>query len=417
MDLQIYAYTELFQFVPQWGIADYVSFSIEYYFALSCLRLFIPKQKKDLELGIKSRAFDQEPRARDVVTPIYLEILEYYNLFKSDEHLSPYTSIVGPSGIGKSYVVSHIAKQGLAYVVYVSLADKDSNSYPSRSVMADALNPLENDRASMQRVFELFLATNIILVQQCQHFGITPAGWFDSYVKGDYVEFQNSVTSLIKDFQEKVFDDMEPEFWSHDRIRSNEFDGEFDYQKYLDKYHTGIRKRARKILANQYQQLKASDESSQYLARRKSDLKTKRGHPLALFCLDEARGLLDPEDDPPEMRFLAFRRALRHQSMVGPKEVKKQLFGLFLDTTSCVNDFSPPIKDDLSANFSHHALFPPIYRIDTGNIFAEEPMETIVQVEHGIEGSKVTIDEEKLFSLGRPLWGAVIRKWGPSPCA
>lgn len=291
MDLQIYAYTELFQFVPQWGIADYVSFSIEYYFALSCLRLFIPKQKKDLELGIKSRAFDQEPRARDVVTPIYLEILEYYNLFKSDEHLSPYTSIVGPSGIGKSYVVSHIAKQGLAYVVYVSLADKDSNSYPSRSVMADALNPLENDRASMQRVFELFLATNIILVQQCQHFGITPAGWFDSYVKGDYVEFQNSVTSLIKDFQEKIFDDMEPEFWSHDRIRSNEFDGEFDYQKYLDKYHTGIRKRARKILANQYQQLKASDKSSHYLARRKSDLKTKRGHPLALFCLDEARGL------------------------------------------------------------------------------------------------------------------------------
>lgn len=114
-----------------------------------------------------------------MVTAVYGEILKYYKAFRSDTHSSPYTSVVGPSGIGKSYVVSRIAKQGLAYVVYLSLAVEDSNSYSGRSMVADALGLEENNRDKSQKIFELFAATMLIFVRLYRGLGVTAAGFFD----------------------------------------------------------------------------------------------------------------------------------------------------------------------------------------------------------------------------------------------
>ena len=180
------------------------------------------------------------------------------------------------------------------------------------------------------------------------------------------------MASLLKEFQVKVFNDMEPKPGHpevSERIRSDQYSWQFDHQEYLDKYLDKIDIQARQILEAQYQRLKASHDASTYIFR-KRNLKPKADYPLALFCVDEARGLLNLKGNPPEMKFLAFRRALRHQSKVSSSQDRKQFFALFLETSSCVNDFSPPAKDDLSADFLHDSLFLPIWRIDTMDMFA-----------------------------------------------
>ena len=411
LDLQIFAYTRLIETVYPWELV-HKEISYQYRATLNYLRGFMPQNKELLQLSIKKQAFEQNPCERDVVTAIYGEILKYYEAFRSDTHLSPYTSVVGPSGIGKSYVVSRIAKQGLAYVVYLSFAVEDSNSYPGRSIVADALGLEENNRDKSQRIFELFVATMLIFVRLCRELGITAAGFFDSQVKGEYKEFQQSVASLLQEFQVKIFDDMEPKPGHpevSERIRSDQYSSQFDHQEYLDEYLDPIGLQARRILEAQYQKLKASHDAPTYISR-KRNLKPKADHPLALFCVDEARGLLNLKGNPPEMKFLAFRRALRHQSKVSSSQDRKQFFALFLDTSSCVNDFSPPAKDDLSADFLHHSLFLPIWRIDTMDVFAGDLSDLeVVQVEHDFGRSRLTIDEAKLFSLGRPLWGALMQ--------
>lgn len=83
------------------------------------------------------RAFHHDSKeGRDVTTPVYEQILSYYEEYSEAVYLAPYVSIVGPCGIGKSFVVQQIARQGHAYVVYASLAMCDSDAYPSRSVIA-----------------------------------------------------------------------------------------------------------------------------------------------------------------------------------------------------------------------------------------------------------------------------------------
>ena len=411
LDLQIFAYTRLIETVLPWELV-HKEISYQYRATLNYLRRFMPQNKELLQLSIKKQAFEQNPCERDVVTAIYGEILKYYKAFRSDTHLSPYTSVVGPSGIGKSYVVSRIAKQGLAYVVYLSFAAEDSNSYPGRSIVADALGLEENNRDKSQRIFELFVATMLIFVRLCRELGITAAGFFDSQVKGEYEEFQRSVASLLREFQVKIFDDMEPKPGHpevSERIRSDQYSQQFDHQEYLDKYLDQIDLQARQILEAQNQKLKASDDASTYISR-KRNLKPKSEHPLALFCVDEAGGLLNLKGNPLGMKFFAFRRALRHQSKVSSSQDRKQSFALFLDTSSCVNDFSPPAKDDLSADFLHHSLFLPIWRIDTMDVFAGDLSDLeVVQVDHDLGRSRLTIDKAKLFSLGRPLWGTLMQ--------
>jgi len=86
--------------------------------------------------------------------------------------------------------------------------------------------------------------------------------------------------------------------------------GSFGYQDYLREFLGSITHRARAIMKTLYGQLKLSPASGRYITKRKVQLKTNLGHPLLLFCFDEARGLLNPRYRPSDMRFHAFRRAL-----------------------------------------------------------------------------------------------------------
>lgn len=105
---------------------------------------------------------------------------------------------------------------------------------------------------------------------------------------------------------------------------------------------------------------------------------TSENVPSAIICLDEERELFYQSLDP-QMRFLVFRRAMRHRSRLSVNLDTKSFFALLLDTSAQVSDFSPPRFHNHSAKSVSNAsatlldpemmieqhrfdmLFPPIY--------------------------------------------------------
>lgn len=119
------------------------------------------------------------------------------------------------------------------------------------------------------------------------------------------------------------------------------------------------------------------------------------------------------------MHFLALRRAMRHQSKQ-PWGDTKEFFGLLLDTSAQVSDFSPPLERDPSMKtpLMRHAsdeaeivgqerkLFPPVFEIDTMDAFAPQHLKHPVGPNQGDEAFDVA---RSLYTLGRPLWGSLLR--------
>lgn len=125
-------------------------------------------------------------------------------------------------------------------------------------------------------------------------------------------------------------------------------------QGYLDNYLGDITEKARCILKTQDEKLKAS-EHTRYITN-KEELQVKPGNPLTLICFDDARGLPFPGSklDTLETRLAAFRDAL---------ECQHRVFGLLLDSSLSITE-NPPGK------LFARELFPPIYKIDTMDVFA-----------------------------------------------
>lgn len=374
------------------------------------------KTKKQRELSPAEIAFHSEPCGRDAVTPVYREIVDFYGEFDSGVYHSPYTSVVGPSGIGKSYLISQIAKKRLAYVVYFNWADHVSTSYPGRSLITDTFN-LAINRDELQRLFEVFFGMNLVLVKFCRELCITPAAFFDMQIKEDFERFQEEIASHLLEFHLGTTKKLAAE---HVRIRSEDDREKLDYQKYVQEYLAGINGQLRTAIINVYMQLLNNKKCPEEYFAPWENLKVKPDHPEAIICLDEARGLFEitsnslEEGEGPAWRFLAFRRALRHQSKIDPTTDSKRLFGLLLDTVSRVTDFSPPTHDDPSTREANASkLFPPIWRLDTLDTFTDNATAaSTVQVRNNNK-PPVTMDYRKLFSLGRPLWGALLRTGTP----
>lgn len=131
--------------------------------------------------------------------------------------------------------------------------------------------------------------------------------------------------------------------------------------------------------------------------------------PNAVICLDEARTLLDEKGS---LLFRSLRDALRKQFARTNKEGTLNLtkpqgdfFAIILDTTYKVANFSPPVRHDPSQKRlrdlgAKPKLFPPLYAIDTINIF---PKGSEKRLPDG--SNEATLS---LFRYGRPLWGARI---------
>src|SRR5438034_4621987 len=152
------------------------------------------------------RAFHRpEGGQRNVAKPVYDQIVKYYREYDDSVYGSPYTSIVGPSGIGKSFVIQSIARQGLAYVIYVSLAEPSSKAYPRRSLLAQSMTSshpsyTETERAAMTTFFECYIAASMVQVRLCRKHRIHPLEFFNMQVCDIYQAYQIE----IKDSLEKL---------------------------------------------------------------------------------------------------------------------------------------------------------------------------------------------------------------------
>jgi hypothetical protein len=89
-------------------------------------------------------------------------------------HLAPYTSVVGPSGIGKSFSVAQMAKAHGLYVVYANFSPRGSKGYPKRSAIADRIpqfnDPLDElgKREKLTCFWESFIRIALMQVAICR---------------------------------------------------------------------------------------------------------------------------------------------------------------------------------------------------------------------------------------------------------
>lgn len=123
------------------------------------------------------RAFYQQNLRRDAGRRIYRRIVDYFRAYDPIPYLSPFTSIIGRSGIGKSYLMKQLAYDNCTYVVYACLAKRAGNAYPGRSFIADTIAS-HYDRRNMTIFFECYIAASLVHVKICKNLGITPAGFF-----------------------------------------------------------------------------------------------------------------------------------------------------------------------------------------------------------------------------------------------
>ena len=313
------------------------------------------------------------------------KLLQYYTNYHDQIHLAPYTSIVGPSGIGKSFSIQQMATQHNFYVVYTSLA-RQGSAYPRRSAMADIL-PQSTIRQILVEFWECYLTINLCEVAICTEIGITPAGFYNLQTKEAYYDYQTDLSQRLKDF----FDEY--------KGRGKEVQNKMTRPKVIQLLLKHV-ERSRVSLPVWRDELNENGDNGiqnqhqRYMQR----------VPKALICLDEARELIRDEES---LLFRSLREALRnrfHRSSnpMDPTKPQRDFFAVLSDTTSKVGDFSPPAHWDHSQKGLNEfgvkqKLFPPIYSVDTMDIFHKihDP-----QIQDGSYEAVL-----KFFSLGRPLWG------------
>lgn len=308
---------------------------------------------------------------------IYKKIIEYYQTYNPKKHLAPYTSVVGPSGIGKSLAIQQLAMQHNMYVVYASLARRKSNAYPRRSGIADALP--WGSREDKAEFWECFITVGLSMVEVCKEAGITPAGFYNLQTKEYYsayqTEFSQQVVSVYRSYRQLKQGSMSG--IPNPKIISMLSIYEIESGASLVKWKKGLEKN--------------DDNQSRNPAQHDNKMA-----PSALICLDEAHELAKYGESL-LLRSLqdAFRTNFQrtYERTEFPKP-QRDFFGVLVDTTLKVGDLS------LSHSFSiERKSFPPIYTLDTMDIFEESSNS------HSELKSPEAI--VRLFCSGRPLWGGI----------
>lgn len=138
---------------------------------------------------------DQHHR-RDVITPVYREVVSSFEQFDSSVYFSPYTSVVGPSGIGKSFVIAQIARLQFTYVIYLCTAKSSSKVYPPRSVITDRIFEII-DRDESTKYFECFIAASMAHVELCKEHKISPRAFYEFQAYSEYHEFQKAIADKV----------------------------------------------------------------------------------------------------------------------------------------------------------------------------------------------------------------------------
>lgn len=91
----------------------------------------------------------------DVCQLIISQVNEYFEVYTSESYIAPYTSIVGPSGVGKSYTSQHIAWRDIS-IAYAGLPIIP-HRYIKITFSADRI-PWLHDWESLASYFECYVA-------------------------------------------------------------------------------------------------------------------------------------------------------------------------------------------------------------------------------------------------------------------
>lgn len=329
---------------------------------------------------------------RNIALTVYRQICQYFQIYDAHTFLSPYASLIGPSGIGKSFTVQQLARQNMVYVSYTNLAKHSSSGYPRRSEIADQIPVVydadETDARAMLAFFEGLIASTLVQVDLCREMGITPRGYYEMQVRHELLWVQKEFAMLVHSL-----------YWMTRFVMSRQLDG--DYDIYFEKCLREHKKKSREVFEKLVERIKPLSRYAPYFAgkeRSNIPLPTDQ-QPSTIICFDEV-GEFVTDSNRPDARYFGLQRAMRRRiSSVHCQS--KTFFGLLLDT---VNPFTSPVCQDKGLRETKpRDLFPPIYMIDTWDLYARETKDTVIDT---------LPDPGRLFRLGRPLWGSLLGRQG-----
>lgn len=172
-------------------------------------------------------AFHQEPARRDTASALYRRILGLSKAHQETAlYFSPFTLVIGPSGIGKSFLTKQLAHQNHAYVVYVCLATNHAHPNLSQSPPTNLFaRPCARDQ--MTTLVECFVAAGLAHVKLCRSFGINAMGFYEMQAQENFSSLQNISRDCLEQFF-KVMGDLRAAGKTR-RVRSNDVEPDEDY--------------------------------------------------------------------------------------------------------------------------------------------------------------------------------------------
>ncbi|KAL2890725.1 hypothetical protein HOO65_010083 [Ceratocystis lukuohia] len=361
------------------------------------------------------------------------DLTEYHEAFKKSarEYLSPYTSIVAPSGTGKSYTVSQLAVKHNKYVIYLNFAPPGHAGYPGRSpytplilLTLDQVNSGVSflaRRNIMEWKWALIMKTLLCLARAARASGISPEDFFRYQTEKQYAPVQKRINSALifvieatksscpKGEHSTSLPDFAPfsdHFQSVFRDDTSESDAENSDE---DSSEDNIQETSE--LRNEY----ASEDNCKANAE-DCDMYDDSQHQISgqdsqsdlqfVICIDEARNLLFDRIDRVSLPFRSLNSALW---FISQHHQEKSFFAVFLDTASTISNFTPPAIKDPSQKVALHdrpgrKIFPPHFRFFTKHLYAEPTPDQPVATSTSLA---------TLLTFGHPLWGALALQGGP----
>ncbi|KAL5594722.1 hypothetical protein BROUX41_001637 [Berkeleyomyces rouxiae] len=285
-------------------------------------------------------------------------------------YTSPCTTLVGPDGVGKSYLSLQLASAQGYWVTYTSFTDHQNTEYPLRSPLADVLGSAREDQWVSYLIFQ------ILVMQAVAQLQITPDGLAKLQYHGDFIFIARQLTKLFASISSQLT-----------------LNGDHDVTMPLKERYPAQMGLIREILHNTRVLLEDHGWNNKPLTR-----KTGRyHHPLRhVIVIDQAHC---PTAGIDSDSLDALHRAAQALFVNLPET--DPFFVLLLNNVAKTDDIP---RAEYVGDTRYSDVHPPIYRIETWDIFSEQFLHLDAIKNHNGEQHNVA----PLFRHGRPLWGALL---------
>ncbi|PHH55887.1 hypothetical protein CFIMG_008394RA00001 [Ceratocystis fimbriata CBS 114723] len=305
-------------------------------------------------------------------TKIEKELVECYLNHRRNptRYISPCTTMVGPDGVGKSYLALQLALSQGYWVGYSSFAAHQSMEFPRRSPIADMMG------SAREEEWTSFLIFQLLTIQVASQLQITSSG----VAKIQYHEAFRSTRKQLA----KLFATIASQL-------TLEAGG--DVTMSLQMRFAEQASLIRDVMRHTYTMLKDRGWNNKAITR-----KTGRyHHPLRhVIVIDQAHcptAGISPES------LVALHRAAQALFLNLPET--DPFFVLMLNSAARSDDVpSTGYAGDNPYSDTH----PPIYDIETWDVFGNKFLHMDMVKNHDATNDTVI----PLFSHGRPLWGALL---------